>query len=148
MISKSQEEYLKTMYVLQTKNNEIRVTDIACAMNCSKPSVTKTLNNLKESGLVNYETYGKIQLTEQGKDLAKKILAAYDIVYVFLKEVLELDSELAKNEAERIKSCMNDNTLNKLAKYVHKVLNLTDLECNYDIAKERCRNCKRKKLQI
>ena len=29
MISKSQEEYLKTMYVLQKQNGNIRVTDIA-----------------------------------------------------------------------------------------------------------------------
>ena len=30
-----------------------------------------------------YETYGKIELTEAGENLAKKILAAYDIGYVF-----------------------------------------------------------------
>ena len=32
MISKSQEEYLKTMYVLQKQNGNIRVTDIANKM--------------------------------------------------------------------------------------------------------------------
>ncbi len=47
MISKSQEEYLKTMYVLQKQNGNIRVTDIANKMNCTKPSVNKALNNLK-----------------------------------------------------------------------------------------------------
>ena len=145
MISKALEEYLKTMYVLQVKTNEIRVTDIANQMNCSKPSVTKAINNLKEKGLLNYETYGKIELTKSGEDLAKKILEAYDIVYVFLKDVLGLDEESAKSEAEKIKTTMGDNTINKLAKYVHKVLNLNDLNCNYDIAKERCRECVRRK---
>lgn len=148
MISKSQEEYLKTMYILNIKNKEIRVTDVATTMNCSKASVSKTINNLKESGLVNYETYGKIELTEEGENLAKKILAAYDIVYIFLKDVLEIDEKIAKNQAERIKMAMEDNTLNKLTKYVHKVLNLNSLECNYDIAKERCRNCKRNNINI
>ena len=143
MISKALEEYLKTIYVLKVKTNEIRVTDIANQMNCSKPSVTKAINNLKEKGLLNYETYGKIELTKSGEDLAKKILEAYDIVYVFLKDVLGLDEENAKSEAEKIKTTMGDNTINKLAKYVHKVLNLNDLNCNYDIAKERCRTCKR-----
>ena len=56
MVSKALEEYLKTMYVLQIKNKEIRVTDIAKAMSCSKPSVNKAINNLKENELVNYET--------------------------------------------------------------------------------------------
>lgn len=65
MISKSLEEYLKTMYVLQKQNGNIRVTDVAEKMNCSKPSVNKALNNLKTEKLVNYETYGTIELTEE-----------------------------------------------------------------------------------
>ena len=56
MISKALEEYLKTMYVLQKQNGNIRVTDIANKMNCSKPSVNKALNNLKEKELVLPET--------------------------------------------------------------------------------------------
>ena len=45
MISKSLEEYLKTMYVLNKQNGKIRVTDIAEKMNCSKPGVTKAINS-------------------------------------------------------------------------------------------------------
>ena len=141
MISKALEEYLKTMYVLKKQNGNIRVTDIANKMECTKPSVNKALNNLKEEKLVNYETYGTIELTETGEELAKKILEAYDIVYVFLKEVLNLDEEQAKIEAEKIKSSISDETINKLAKYVHKVLGLSNLNCNYDINNEKCRCC-------
>ena len=141
MISKSLEEYLKTMYVLKKQNGNIRVTDIANKMNCTKPSVNKALNNLKEEKLINYETYGTIELTEEGENLAKKILEAYDIVYVFLKEVLNLDDEAAESEAEKIKSTITDETINKLAKYVHKELGLSNLNCNYDINQERCRCC-------
>lgn len=146
MISKALEEYLKTMYILQIKKKEIRVTDIASQMNCSKPSVNKAINNLKESDFIHYETYGKIELTEKGIDLAKKILEAYDIVYVFLKDVLDLKEEEVKKEAVKIKAAMEDHTINQLAKYVHKVLNLSDLNCDYDIAKERCRTCQRSKI--
>ena len=141
MISKALEEYIKTMYVLKKQNGNIRVTDIANKMQCTKPSVNKALNNLKEEKLVNYETYGIIELTPEGENLAKKILEAYDIVYVFLKEVLNLEGEAAKSEAEKIKSSLNDETINKLAKYVHQVLGLSNLNCNYDINKEKCRSC-------
>ena len=144
MISKALEEYLKTMYVIQIQNKEIRVTDIANQMNISKASVNKAINNLKENGLVYYETYGKIELTEKGTDLAKKILEAYDISYIFFKDVIGLDEEASKREAEKLKLTMEDNTINNLAKYVHKVLNLSDLNCDYDISKERCRMCQRR----
>ena len=83
MISKVSEEYLKNMYILKKQNGNIRVTDIANKMNCSKPSVNKAVNNLKEEKMLNYESYGTIELTKEGEDLAKKIIEAYDIVYLF-----------------------------------------------------------------
>lgn len=144
MVSKALEEYIKTMYVLKKQNGNIRVTDIANKMNCTKPSVNKALYNLKDNGLVNYETYGTIELTEEGENLAKKILEAYDIVYVFLKDVLNLEDDDAEKEAEKIKLTITDDTINKLAKYVHKVLDLNSLDCDYDINKESCRCCLRR----
>ena len=148
MISKALEEYLKTMYVLKKQNGNIRVTDIANKMQCTKPSVNKALNNLKEEKLINYETYGAIELTEKGEDLAKKILEAYDIIYVFFKDVLNLEDDIAKKEAEKVKSSIDDETINKLAKYVHKVLGLRNLNCNYDINKEKCRSCIKRTTKI
>ena len=72
MISKSQEEYLKNIYILKRQNGNIRVTDIANKMNCTKPSVNKAINNLKENGLINYESYGTIELTENRRKFSKK----------------------------------------------------------------------------
>ena len=144
MISKSSEEYLKTMYILKQQNGNVRVADIAQKMNCTKPSVNKAIYNLKDEGLLNYESYGTIELTDSGENLAKKILEAYDIVYVFLKDVLNLKEDDAKKEAERIKLAITDKTINKLAKYVHKVLGLSNLDCDYDINKEKCRCCARR----
>ena len=83
MISKSLEEYIKNMYVLKKQNGNVRVTDVAEKMDCSKASVNKALNNLRDNGLVNYETYGTIEITDAGEDLAQKILESYDIVFVF-----------------------------------------------------------------
>ena len=72
MISKSLEEYLKTMYVLKKQNGNIRVTDIAEKMNCTKPSVNKAIYNLKDNGFLNYESYGTIELTKKRRRSCKK----------------------------------------------------------------------------
>lgn len=145
MISKSLEEYIKTMYILKKQNGNVRVTDIANKMNCTKPSVNKALHSLKDNNLVNYESYGTIELTGSGEELAKKIMEAYDIVYLFLKDVLNLEETKAEVEAENIKSVISDDTINKLAKYVHKVLDLNNLDCDYDVNREKCRSCLRRK---
>ena len=49
--------------------------------------------------------------------------------------------EQKKNEAEKIKLVTTDETINKLAKYIHNVLGLRELNCNYDINQEKCRSC-------
>lgn len=146
MVSKSLEEYIKTMYILKQQNENVRVTDIANKMSCTKPSVNKALHNLKDKGLVNYESYGTIELTKEGEELARKVIETYDIVYLFLKDVLNLEETEAKEEAENIKTAISDETVNKLAKYVHKVLDLNNLDCGYDINKEKCRSCKRRRV--
>ena len=75
------------------------------------------------------------------------VVEAYDIVYLFLKDVLNLEKEEAEKEAEKIKIAITDETINKLAKYVHKELGLSNLDCDYDINKERCRSCERRKTK-
>lgn len=47
-LTNSQEEYLKTMYLLKTTNNEIKVTEIANRLSKSKASVNNMINLLKK----------------------------------------------------------------------------------------------------
>ena len=146
MISKSLEEYLKNIYILQKQNGQPRVTDIAEKMNCSKASVNKSLKLLKEEKLIKYESYGQIELTDNGITLAKKILEAHDIVNVFLTEILEMEPKKAEQEAEKIKMAMSDETLNRLVKYLHKELGLYSLDCGYDINNIHCIECARRRI--
>ena len=146
MISKSQEEYLKTIYIIQKQDEQPRVTDIAEKMNCTKASVNKSLKILTEQKLINYEPYGKIELTEEGIRLAKKSLEADDIVFLFLKQILGEEKSIAEEEAKEIKMAMKDTTLNKLAKYVHQELGLYSLDCGYDINNEHCIDCMRRNV--
>ncbi len=144
MISKANEEYLKTIYLLNKNGVDVKVTNIAKNMNCSKPSVNKALNILKENNLIEYESYGSIKLTKQGEDLAKKNVEAYDIAYTFFKNVLKLDDAKAKEQAKSINTALDDNTLNNLAKHVSQEQNVSDKpSCNYDINLEACRSCKK-----
>lgn len=146
MLSKSLEEYVKEMYVLKMNKGDIRVTDIANSLDVSKASVNKAIKQLSIEGIVDYEAYGEIELTLEGERVAKKILEAYDITYLFLNEILKVDSKLAESEAKEMKNILSDDTINKLAKYTHEKLGLASLECGYDIDNERCISCVRRKV--
>ena len=146
-LTNSQEEYLKTIYILKNTQKDIRVTDIAKKLDKSKASVNNAINLLKNDGLIDYEPYGQIKLTEKGETEAIKIIEAYDIVKLFLTDILNANKENVDEEAKRIKTILSDDTLNKLAKYTHKTLGLYSLECGYDIAKTSCIKCARRRIK-
>ena len=140
-LSNSQEEYLKTIYILENSKKKIRVTEIAKKMNITKPSVTKAMRNLNELELIEYQTYGDIILTPKGNKMAKEILKREDIVETFLVEVLEIDSDVAKKEAIAMKHVISEETAKKLELYISEIFDLDSLDCDYDINSEKCRNC-------
>ena len=142
-LTDSQEEYLKTIYLLEKNDKKVRVTDIAKKLKITKPSVNKGINNLKEMELIEYEAYKDILLTEKGKQLAISIIRRQDILEMFLVSVLEIEKKQAIEEAKTLKHAISEETAQKLKQYITEVLHLEELECGYDINNEKCRNCLR-----
>ena len=102
---------------------------------------SKAINILKDIGLINYKTYGDINLTEEGNSKAKEIIKKYDILRTFLTEILEVEQKQAEKDAKVMKYAVSEQTIKKLDEYIGKILNLGDLDCDYDENSEKCRNC-------
>ena len=109
----SQEEYLKAIYILILHKKEARVTDIADYLSVSKASVNRALKSLKELGLVDYETYGEIKLTEKGKEEATNIIKKHNVLKAFLIQILNVNPETAEEEAKKMKHAISEDTVNK-----------------------------------
>ena len=148
MITSSLEEYLKTIYVLKNTKGQVRVTDISKKLNYSKPSVNRALKCLKDEGLILYETYGNIDITDEGIKLAASIMKRYDILNLFLVEILGVDEKVAQDEATKMKHSISEDTVQKLEKYIIKTLGLEDLNCNFDLSRNTCQNCVKIKNKI
>ena len=94
----SQEDYLKTIYILILHKNEARVTDIADYLQVSKASVNRALKSLKEIDLVDYEAYGEIKLTERGKEEATNVIKKHNVLKAFLIQIQNSRRRSKKNE--------------------------------------------------
>lgn len=68
----SGENYLETIWMLKEKTGSVRSIDIARKLNFSKPSVSRAMGILRESGYITMEPSGEIQLTESGKVKARR----------------------------------------------------------------------------
>lgn len=140
-LSSSQEEYLKTIYILEKNKEKVRVTDIADKLKITKPSVNKAINMLKDIGVINYQAYGNITLTEAGEKYAIEVIKKQDILKMFLVEILDIDEKQAQEEAVAMKYAMSQQTTQKLNQYITQIMNLGDLDCDYDKNSKKCQNC-------
>lgn len=137
----SQEDYLKTIYILLLHKKEARVTDIADYLNVSKASVNRALKNLRDLEFVDYETYGVIELTEKGKEEATNIIKKHNVLKAFLIQILNVDSNTAEEEAKKMKHAISEDTVNKFSDYIKSIIKVDELKCNYSPENERCQNC-------
>ena len=117
----SQEEYLKTIYILSKTEKEIRVTDIAKKLGITKPSVNRAIKGLKTLNLLNYETYGNISLTAEGEKISQEILRKEDLLKLFLINVLGVEKDKATKEANATKHAITEEKKQKMKKYENKI---------------------------
>ena len=110
----SQEDYLEAVLVLVRKGRVARVRDIARALGVGMPSVTTALKSLARRGLVNYDPYQFITLTDAGRDLAEEVSQRHNVLRRFLIEVLGLDPESAEANACRMEHAVDRRLLERL----------------------------------
>lgn len=119
-LTPSQIEYLRAIYYISLKSR-ITVTGIAEYLNYSKPSVVRALKTLHELKLILYDNDG-ITLTDYGRRYAKNIIRRDNVLQRFFTEILLIDSDLAKRDAENLKNVVSCYTISKLENYVDNIL--------------------------
>ena len=101
-LSASMENYLETIFLLVRDGPVARAKDISQRLGVSRSSVTGALQALSERGLVNYERYGFVTLTQQGTDIAAKVLRRHEALRDFFVKVLAIDADEADEAACRM----------------------------------------------
>ena len=111
------EDYVEVIYELILEKGYARIVDIGAHLHVSSPTATKMIQKLGDDGLVVYERYRGIALTDAGTELAKKVRHRHGIVMDFLK-LLDLDDATAHKATEGLEHYIEAATLDKLAELV------------------------------
>ena len=112
----SGEMYLETIYILLMERSDVRAIDIGEYMGFSKPSVSRALGLLKESGYVSTDNSGYISLTESGRQIAEKIYERHTLLTDMFVS-LGVDEKTASADACRIEHVISDATFSALKKH-------------------------------
>ena len=116
------EQYIEVIYDLQNEWGAASVTDIAKARGVRSPSVTYVVQKLKEEGLVNYEKYRSITLTQDGVEIAKALESRHTTLKWFFC-MLGIDEAIADHDACEIEHIADSETIARLTEFVEFVKN-------------------------
>jgi len=114
MLSQSVQDYLKSIYKLQSAG-PVSTTDLAHELNISGASVTGMLKRLDAMGFVNYNSYKGVTLTESGSKIALEIIRHHRLLELYLKEVMGYSLEKVHDEACRLEHHISEEFGDKIA---------------------------------
>lgn len=119
-MKKSGEDYLEAILriAIETGDEAVRTTDIANKLGVSKPSVSRAMTVLRESGFVEQETYGDIYLTAKGREIGATVYDKHKKLTFFFTEILGVDKELAEHDACLIEHDISEESMEKLTAFV------------------------------
>ncbi len=113
-LSASLEDYLEVIHHLQSKNKVARAKDIADSLGVTRGSVTGSLKALAAKGLIEYEPYSFITLTEEGAALAREVIHRHKTLEEFFSKVLQLEQVRADAIACQVEHAVDDQTIDRL----------------------------------
>jgi DtxR family Mn-dependent transcriptional regulator len=103
MLSDAMEDYLKAVYVLQAETGPpVTTSAIAEYLEVTSPTVSSTVADLEERGLLDREKYEGVELTAEGETVALEVLRHHRLIEAYLAEHLDYDWSEVHEEADRL----------------------------------------------
>ena len=125
-LSASLEDYLEAIYHLAAGQEVARSKDIAEAMKVSRASVTGALKALSEKGLVNYKPYGYVTLTEEGEQIARRVVRRHEVLTRFFEGLLGAEPSTAQAAACRAEHTLGPEITARLMAFIELVSKAQD----------------------
>lgn len=121
MPTSAAEDYLKTI-LLQEESLEsgqvVTMGGISGALDVAPGTVTSMIKTLEKDGLLTYERYVGVRLTEDGRQTALEVLRRHRLIELFLVEVLGLNWSEVHEEAERLEHAMSQKLIDRVDAYL------------------------------
>ena len=116
--SSTVENYLKAIYLgvgsLPPPGRLLPMGQLAAALGVAPGTATTMVKTLAESGLVEYEPYTGVALTEAGEKLAALVVRRHRVVELFLVRVMGYRWDEVHDEAEQLEHVVSDRLIDRM----------------------------------
>jgi DtxR family transcriptional regulator, Mn-dependent transcriptional regulator len=114
-LTRSVEDYLKAIYRLSPEGRPASTSGIAQLLALSPPSVTGMVKRLSEQGLLEHVPYRGVQLTDEGRRAALRMVRRHRLIEAYLVEFLGYSWDTVHEEAERLEHAVSDTMIERMA---------------------------------
>lgn len=116
LLTPSLEDYLEMICREMEESGHARVSVLAASLHVQPSSVSKMIAKLAAMGLLRYERYGIIQLTEKGRQIGIYLLWRHDTLRGFFGLILPEDAQTAFAETELVEHIVGRETVEHIEK--------------------------------
>lgn len=114
MFSSIEENYLKALYNLSDEKGEVSTLALSQSLDIKMPTVNSMMKKFLKKGLVYYQSYKPLKLTEKGKKEAALILRKHRLTEMYLVEKMGFSWEDVHEVAEQIEHIHSEKFFNKM----------------------------------
>lgn len=126
MTTGNREDYLINILRLTEGDGVAKTTELATFMNVSPASVSEMVKVLASEGLVKYEKYKGMSLTEKGLVYARQLRKKHHVLEKFLMDYLNIDHATAHDEACKMEHAISNDSAIKMC---HMMGTPVDSDC-------------------
>jgi DtxR family Mn-dependent transcriptional regulator len=112
------ENYLKALFHAQLrlprKSDLVPMGQLASALGVVPGTATTMVKGMADSGLVKYEPYAGVRLTQAGERVAAGVVRRHRMIELFLAQVIGIDATAVHDEAEHLEHAVSDRLLARI----------------------------------
>src|SRR4030081_3094191 len=108
------EDYLKAIYAIGKGSGPAATNEIAQRLAIAPASVSGMVRRLADQGLLAYERYHGVKLTESGRRAALRTLRRHRVIEAYLSEALGYPWDRVHREAERLEHAASDELIDRM----------------------------------
>ena len=114
----SEENYIKTIFHLQSQDGNVTTNELADRLNAKPASITDMMKKLKTRKLVHYQRYQGFRLSSEGNKVALGIIRRHRLWEFFLSEKLKFNWDEVHEVAEHLEHVSSKKLIEKLDEYL------------------------------
>jgi DtxR family Mn-dependent transcriptional regulator len=117
-LSQAMEDYLKSIFRLQERDQRVTTQALAERLQVAPASVTSMVKRLAERGLLTYERYRGVELTESGRRVAQEMIRHHRLLELYLTHALGFDENQVHAEAERLEHFISEQLEDRIDRFL------------------------------